>query len=300
MSLSALDGGDNDNDAIVTEPNTFGLWRQYPHRPSIDPDSVVSVIPAATAISGDSAQSNCASLSHALQQFDPLPSLLPQLRPTVLRLLEWFQGSTTKSTADLDMLVNHVIMAEDFDREDLKDFSASRVLHSLSNSSSNRLVDSGGWITTTVHLPVPTKGVKLLESDAPQFPVHGLRYRKITDVIKTVFTDAPVGTIHLTPFQLFQRTVDGTDQRIYSELYTSDRFLRVHNKIRSDFKNRTKLETVVAAMMLWSDSTHLANFGTAALWPVYLFFGNVSKYVRAQPSSFSSNHIAYLPNVSKS
>ncbi|TEB34882.1 hypothetical protein FA13DRAFT_1707097 [Coprinellus micaceus] len=34
---------------------------------------------------------------------------------------------------------------------------------------------------------------------------------------------------------------------------------------------------VVAAIMLWSDSTRLANFGTAKLWPVYMFLGNLSK-----------------------
>ena len=33
-------------------------------------------------------------------------------------------------------------------------------------------------------------------------------------------------------------------------------------------------EVVVAA-----DSTHLANFGMAALWPIYTYFGNLSKYV---------------------
>ena len=58
------------------------------------------------------------------------------------------------------------------------------------------------------------------------------------------------------------------------------------------------LETVIAALMLWSDSTHLANFGNAALWPVYMFIGNLSKYIRAKPTSFSAHHLAYIPKVS--
>lgn len=57
------------------------------------------------------------------------------------------------------------------------------------------------------------------------------------------------------------------------------------------------LETVVAAIMLWSDSTHLASFGNAALWPVYMFIGNQSKYARAKPSSFAAHHLAYIPKV---
>jgi hypothetical protein len=50
--------------------------------------------------------------------------------------------------------------------------------------------------------------------------------------------------------------------------------------------------------MFWSDSTHLANFGTASLWPLYLFFGNLSKWVRSKPRAGACHHVAYLPKVS--
>ena len=58
------------------------------------------------------------------------------------------------------------------------------------------------------------------------------------------------------------------------------------------------LERVVASLMPWSDSTHLANFGTASLWPLYLFFGNQSKWVRGKPKTASCHHVAYIPKVS--
>ena len=54
---------------------------------------------------------------------------------------------------------------------------------------------------------------------------------------------------------------------------------------------------VILALMIWSDSTHLASFGTASLWPIYLYFGNLSKYTRAKPSSFAAHHLAYIPKV---
>ena len=38
------------------------------------------------------------------------------------------------------------------------------------------------------------------------------------------------------------------------------------------------LERVIAGLMFWSDATYLAQFGNASAWPVYLFFGNQSKY----------------------
>jgi hypothetical protein len=48
--------------------------------------------------------------------------------------------------------------------------------------------------------------------------------------------------------------------------------------------------------MFWSDATHLANFGTAKLWPIYMFLGNLSKYIRAEPTSNACHHVAYIPS----
>ena len=57
------------------------------------------------------------------------------------------------------------------------------------------------------------------------------------------------------------------------------------------------LETFIVSALLYSDSTHLASFGSASLWPIYLYLGNISKYTRSKPTSFSAHHIAYIPTV---
>ena len=57
------------------------------------------------------------------------------------------------------------------------------------------------------------------------------------------------------------------------------------------------LEIVIAGIMLWSDATHLASFGNASLWPIYLFFANQSKYIRSRPTAFAAHHLAYIPTV---
>jgi hypothetical protein len=49
--------------------------------------------------------------------------------------------------------------------------------------------------------------------------------------------------------------------------------------------------------MFASDETHLTSFGHAKVWPVYLFFGNESKYRRGKPSLHLCNHVAYLKKV---
>jgi len=58
-------------------------------------------------------------------------------------------------------------------------------------------------------------------------------------------------------------------------------FLDMHTEVQhaqTDDPN-CKQEKVVAALMFWSDTTHLATFGTARMWPIYMLFGNLSKYI---------------------
>lgn len=42
---------------------------------------------------------------------------------------------------------------------------------------------------------------------------------------------------------------------------------------------------IPAMLLVWSDVSHLANFGDPSLWPIYLYFGNLSKYTRRKPAA---------------
>jgi Plavaka transposase len=87
--------------------------------------------------------------------------------------------------------------------------------------------------------------------------------------------------------------------RLHSEVYNSEAMLEAHEEINSlPQAANDDLERVVAPLMVWSDSTHLTNFGDASLWPFYLYFGNQSKYTRAKPTADACNHLAYIPTVS--
>lgn len=93
-------------------------------------------------------------------------------------------------------------------------------------------------------------------------------------------------------------TLPDDAERIYHEVYTSEAMNREHEKLREKFGSTPHPETVIAALILYSDSTHLANFGSASLWPIYLFLGNLSKYERGKPSAFAAHHLAYIPSAS--
>ncbi|CDO74660.1 hypothetical protein BN946_scf184832.g4 [Trametes cinnabarina] len=88
--------------------------------------------------------------------------------------------------------------------------------------------------------------------------------------------------------------------RIFTDVYNSDAALQEFETIRTRPRNPTDgpdVEYVMAPLLLWSDATHLTSFGSASLWPIYLYFGALSKYVRGMPTEFTAHHIAYIPSL---
>ena len=202
---------------------------------------------------------------------------------------------------DLNGLVHTVILANDFNREDLQEFSVQRETRRLDEvpcDPSSSLFMSDGWHTASIPIHLPCEKVKQPEDVAPEFHIEGLHYRKITEVVKSAFEEPAAQMFHTAPYKLFwQPDKTRPPERIITELYTADAMLQEHKNIKSSPVTGCNLKTVIAAIMLWSDSTHLASFGNAALWLIYLFLRNQSKYTRAKPTSFAAHHLAYIPKV---
>ena len=133
----------------------------------------------------------------------------------------------------------------------------------------------------------------------PQFVVPGLMHRSISDIIRTCWSSPEAADFQYVPYrQFWSASPSGTQERVYGELYTSDAFNEAHEELQRQMPEPgCSLERVVCALMAFSDSTHLANFGDASLWPLYLYFGNQSNYQRLKPSSGSCHHTAYIPKV---
>jgi len=105
---------------------------------------------------------------------------------------------------------------------------------------------------------------------------------------------------HLLPFKLFWKLPDCEDSdHIYSEIYNSDVLLDKHDKVQHAPTDdpTCKHKKVIAALMFWSDTTHLTSFGTAKMWLIYLLFSNLSKYIQCQPNSGATKHLAYIPTL---
>jgi hypothetical protein len=293
---------------IETLPDEFGVYRIYSDSlPTYTPDEFTNLNdlcnPNALRESGDCSEARpwWSPYASSLAWVTERPFFAPFLNATTFRLMNWFYSkSNLKSIGELDRLVHDVILAEDFNANDLRKFSAERestLLDTQQNEASPMFSAKDGWTERSVPIHVPAEGAKKPEADAPIFQVDGLHYRNIVEVVKTAIREPQAQRYHMAPFYHFWKpSEDAPAERIYSEIYSSDAMIEEHERIRSEPRACT-LETVVVPLMVWSDSTHLASFGNASLWPIYLFIGNLSKYIRGKPTSFAAHHIAYIPKV---
>ena len=294
-----------------TCPNSYGVYQIYPDgEPSYSPDEIYtlnSVFDESLAIAKDPEEHSdshpwwAAALSSDKKNsyYAPFPTA------THFRLVNWFyDGSTSKTLSGLDDLVKNVLLASDFKREDLVGFRAACEAERLDRShhTQSRFSADDGWIESSVEISLPAEGVKHgSERLAPKFGVPGLVHRRLLHVIKAALQETSTKHFHLFPYQEFWQPSSGSPpERVYLELYTSEAFLVEHNKIRANCNGQdsgSQMENVVIAITLWSDSTHLTSFGNASLWPIYLYVGNLSKYIRSKPTSNSAHHLTYIPKV---
>jgi len=290
-------------DTLKTALNPFYLWRQYLHRPSYDPDSSVAIEDLAntreSAYRLESTSTNSTSASSPSLPDPPWPFR----NMSIWRLMSWQNsGSLQKSENELNRLVDEVLLQPDFTADDLQGFSAQRETHRADTATAPSTDTTfNGFHNVAVDIKVPSG-----RKDVPPgtFSVPGLYHRDIISVIKEAFAHPLAAKYHLSPFRLFHKPpLAEKEHRVYGEIYTSEAFIQEHDKVQraplpSDDLD-CKRERVVAALMFWSDATHLAQFGTAKLWPIYMMIGNLSKYIRAQPNSQACHHLAYVPSVSR-
>ena len=292
-------------DRLVTIANSFGVWREYPHRPTIDPDGSLSLEELSNShrVPSNLSESSPADLP-VVSESSPNsehPFYWPCQNATIWRVMAWLNnGKTAKSEAEATAFVETVIHASDFNKDELLGFNAHRENQRLDKALSRAALKSQ-FSESSVGILVPSGDPKV---PAKTFSVPGLLHRKLTSVVIDAFNDPLSHLLHFSPFKLFHRNpLTKKEERIFGELYTSDTFLAEHEEVQQHGKLPSddlscKREKVVAALMISSDSTHLTNFGNTKAWPIYLMLGNLSKYFRSLPNSGALHHLAYIPSVS--
>ncbi|ETW82716.1 hypothetical protein HETIRDRAFT_54372 [Heterobasidion irregulare TC 32-1] len=241
----------------------------------------------------------------------PLPeeAVLSSTQPFTNRsselLLGWhYSGSNLKSGGEFDRLVQ-TLLHPDFNLKELPGVSFARETKRLDKhiaNPDNPLQGQDGWhhASVDIRLPPVDKQTVKPENESPIFTVSGVFHRRLVDIIRATYASPISCSFHMTPFRQFWcPTPDALPIALYSEIYSSTTMIEAHLEISGmpRIGPDDTHERVVAPLMVWSDSTHLANFGSASLWPFYLQFGSQSKYTRGKPTSHSAHHLAYIPTI---
>ena len=213
-------------------------------------------------------------------------------------------GPSSKTAAGMSQLVR-VLTSDKVDRTEIAGFSATAELRRLDDFAAKSPIGGGPWRTGSVKIKMPCLRANQpsfsMEKDAPDFEVHGVRYRSLVDLLISKIQDPTIsGSFVRAPFtEWWCPPGSASPIRIYGEAYSSDIAVQLAEEVRRipPPVDHPDIESVVVMLMLGSDSTHLTNFGTASLWPIYVFFGNMSKYDSSRPSEFPASHLAYLPKV---
>ncbi|KAI0065195.1 hypothetical protein BV25DRAFT_1913814 [Artomyces pyxidatus] len=295
--------------AFETRPNELGLFRRYAEYPTLHPDPGVSL------------DSVCNSSSFAPRRQDPAtgpvvahdgpsPTVLPfphspfRNRSSAI-VMAWANSGVQNITAPTVNKLAHNIFDLGFKPEEMEGFDYGQEkarLDKFLQDANNPFLPDDGWHTASVKIRLPCeKKHWKSEQRAPQMEVPGLVYRRLFDIIKSVYQDKVTKTFHMMPFeQLWIPNKDRPEEieTILSETYSSPAMLEAHAEIAALPRAPNDiLERLIMPLHMYSDSTHLASFGTASAWPIYLFFGSQSKYERCRPTAHACHHVAYIPTL---
>lgn len=280
-----------------TARNVFGLVRQFFSSvpPTHDPEEAatledISSIPTVSPADLD-------SVAEPQGPFHPYPN------QSSFKLGNWYWNGGVKSQQSFKDLLD-IVGSPDFDPGDVQhtpwDKINSRLGASVDDEGGDEWEDEDvGWRKTPVVIQVPFSRTTA-QPDVRPYVAADLYHRPLVSVIREKLANVHDDEhFHYEPYELrWQPPHLPQEVNVQGELYTSPAFMQAHRELQSSpGEAGCDLPRVVAALMFWSDATQLTTFGNAKLWPVYMYFGNESKYRRCRPSCHLGNHVAYFHKV---
>ncbi|KAH7917312.1 hypothetical protein BV22DRAFT_1026615, partial [Leucogyrophana mollusca] len=304
-----------------TQPNKFGLLRQYyaDRPPTHDPEDPCALEPGNSTSPPTHDPEDLSALEPGNSTSETLPvngghpdtnPFHPYPNESSFRLGDWYWNHGVQKSKESFKELITIVGDVEFHPGDVRTTNWKVIDRELGrnkfNDEAEHWVDEDGdgdgddgWRRTPINISVPFHarsqhpGPKIYHAaDFYHRSLVSIAREKLANPIHNRF-------FHYDPYELRWRPPHmDSDVRVYGELFTSDAFLEANRQLQdSPPEPGCDLPRVVAGMMFWSDSTHLTSFGTAKLWPLYVYFGNESKYRRCQPSCNLCAHVAYFQTV---
>ena len=310
------------NEKVRTHRNRFGLSREYRRKPPRIPDADPSwksllADPATISVSPPTKKRSIADIIW------PYPNISSFLWN------RFWRGRSQVSEAARDECRDSVLLNPHFIATDLRDVRDMGSIEEKISCDAQSPWGSNGWRKSTLTLEIPT-GVKQtkatlrerastlaearhyrrVDAEADRYPrhkipVHDIHHRSLCHIIRECATENPAaGDYHHHGYEeTWAPPYPGLPpERVFGEVWTSDAFLEAERDLLSsspepqpDSEDECTLPRAIWPVMVWSDATHLAQFGQAKAWPIYVYDGGQSKYTRC--GSGAAHHLAYIPPV---
>ncbi|KAF9069356.1 hypothetical protein BDP27DRAFT_1421143 [Rhodocollybia butyracea] len=184
----------------------------------------------------------------------------PYPNASTFLVTDWRYHHHTTSNEAMDDLVHNVILNAEFDAQHLTQYNAKRELEKLDAwLAPEPLLDHTSTPSSSGPIPFNASVPDKWQSSSVSLAMP----RK--DSISPSEQDAP------------QLVIDGDPSFLDFDL--------------KPYKFFWKPSENKPAQRVYAD------FGTTSLWPIYLYFGNLSKYVCGKMSSHAAQHLAYIPSL---
>jgi hypothetical protein len=273
--------------------NIFGLFRRYysPEPPSHDPEDFRTLADSSNLPSS------------APPDPDRSSAFFPYPNETSLKLGDWYWNQGLQKSQESFKKLTDIVGDDSFRPLDVRDTKWDQINKKLASDASDRdrewLDEDAGWRKAPIMISVPFNR-NMAHPGPREYTIADFYYRSLVDVIREKLSHQTDNRyFHYEPYELYwQPRDDAGAVRVYGELYTSPAFLEAHDELQeSPGESNCDLPRIVVALMFSSDTTHPTSSGNAKLWPLYMYFGNDSKYRRCKPSSHLCCHVAYFKNV---
>ena len=296
---------------IVTQTNSFGLFCLYAEGsiPIDDPEDQSGQDPLRGGIKPGPVMSLPSDLENL---FHPYPN------ENSWCISDWYWNhGPQKSKKGFENLIK-IIGSVDFQSEDLRHTNWHAIDHELScldidgsshEARSNHggdlqdwLPESDGWMRRSITISVLFSRHSL-KPGPKNYTISNFYCRSLLSIIHDKLSDPlRCRVFRFEPYLLWWKRssesgVDGVG--IYGELFYSQAFLAAHRQLQDPLPDPSSctLPRRIIALMFWSDATQLTSFGNTKLWPLYVYFGNESKYQRCSPTANLCSHAAYFQTV---
>lgn len=299
---------------VVTQTNSFGLFRLYDEgsTPINDPEDQ-------SGCAMDPLGSRTKSGPVIALQSDSADTFHPYPNENSWRIGDWYWNhGAQKSKKGFENLLK-IIGAADFRSEDLRHtnwYAIDRELgcldvgssdsHEASSShgsnSQDWLPEGDGWMRRSITISVPFSRHSV-HPGPRDYTISNFYRRSLLSIIRDKLSDPlRCRAFRFEPYLLRWKpspVCGGDGVGVYGELFYSEAFLAAHRQLQDLPLDSSScaLPRRIVALMFWSDATQLTSFGNAKLWPLYLYFGNESKYQRGTPTANVCSHVAYFQTV---